>query len=86
MAEFARKVTRKGQVTLPAAIRRSLGISEGQRVTFILDGRDVRLMPTGSVVARTAGAIRSRRKPLSAEQLRRVAEQAIAVERRSNPA
>ena len=78
--EFARKVTRKGQVTLPAPIRRSLGISEGQRVTFVLENGTVRLIPTGSVVIRTAGKLKSRRGPQTAEALRRAAEDVIAAD------
>lgn len=31
-------VTRKGQVTIPARIRRQLGIEEGDRVAFIEEG------------------------------------------------
>ena len=71
-------VTRKGQVTVPVEIRRALGLKEGDKVIFTLDGNEARLVRTGSVVAATAGAIRSHSPPLSAEELREVAEQAIA--------
>ncbi len=36
---MASAVTRKGQVTIPKEIRRSLGIEPGTRVAFELDGQ-----------------------------------------------
>ena len=51
------RVTSKGQVTIPLAVRRSLGIGPGSEVEFELDGRGARL-----VRARTdAGAAIARR-------------------------
>ena len=73
-------ITRKGQVTVPAEIRRELGLKQGDKVAFILDEGEVRLARTGSVVQRTAGAFRSRKPPLTPEQLRESAEQAMADE------
>ena len=34
----ARTVTKKGQVTIPLSMRRILGIKEGEKVTFSLEG------------------------------------------------
>ena len=73
-------VTRKGQVTVPAPIRREMGLEKGDKVAFVVEDGQVRLIRTPSVVQRTAGALKSRRPPLTAEQLREVAEQAIARE------
>ncbi|MFA6935604.1 MAG: AbrB/MazE/SpoVT family DNA-binding domain-containing protein [Sphaerochaetaceae bacterium] len=38
------KVMAKGQVTIPKDVRTALGISAGDRVTFIVDGSNVRIM------------------------------------------
>lgn len=38
------KVTAKGQVTIPKDIRRVLGVSSGDRVSFIVEGNTVRLI------------------------------------------
>jgi AbrB family looped-hinge helix DNA binding protein len=78
--ELRTVVTRKGQVTVPAEIRRELGLKQGDRVAFILDDGEVRLTRTVSVVQRTAGALKSRKPPLTAEQLRESAERAMAEE------
>lgn len=71
-------ITRKGQVTIPAEIRAELGLREGDRVEFVVKNKTVSLIPRGSFVARTAGIVRSRGKPLSAEELREAAANAIA--------
>jgi AbrB family looped-hinge helix DNA binding protein len=73
-------ITRKGQVTVPAEIRRELGIKQGDKVAFILYEGEVRLARTGSVVQRTAGVFESHEPPLTPEQLRESGEQAMADE------
>lgn len=38
------KIMSKGQVTIPKNVREALGIDVGDRVTFIVDGSDIRIM------------------------------------------
>ena len=38
------KVMAKGQVTIPKNVREALGIDVGDRVTFIVDGSDIKIM------------------------------------------
>lgn len=38
------KVMSKGQVTIPKNVREALGIATGDRVTFIVDGNNVRVV------------------------------------------
>jgi len=47
MAEEAAltKVTRNGQITLPAAVRRAAGIKEGDLVAVIIEGDTITLVP-----------------------------------------
>ena len=71
-------VTRKGQVTIPIEIRRAMGLKEGDSIAFVRDGESVRLDRWISVVEQTAGIGRTEGPPLSAEELRAAAEQAIA--------
>jgi AbrB family looped-hinge helix DNA binding protein len=78
--ELTKVVTRKGQVTVPVEIRRQLRIKEGDRVTFVIDGEEIRFKRGDSVVQRTAGAFRGYGRRLTAEQLRDAAEKAIAEE------
>lgn len=78
MNELASTITSKGQVTIPAAIRKHLGLKRGDKITFVLADHEVLLRRTGSVVAATAGVLKSDRPALSAEELRAAAADAIA--------
>lgn len=80
-------ITRKGQVTIPAAYRQALGLSEGDRMEVVIEGNAVRLVRAESVAARTAGILAGPGSALSAKALRSAAEEAIAeaVEERSRP-
>ncbi len=78
MKELLSAVTRKGQVTVPAEVRRTLGLKEGDKVAFVMDEDQVRLVPVGSVVDRTAGMFRTGRRPETAAELRDAAERAVA--------
>lgn len=78
MNEMLTVMTRKGQITVPAEIRRTLGLKVGDKVALTVQDHDVRLSRAGSVVARTAGILKTDQPPLTAEQLREAAEQTIA--------
>src|SRR3954470_19153375 len=71
-------VTRKGQITIPAEIRRALNIKEGDKVAFTMEQGEVKLTRTGSVALATAGALKSDVPALSPEEERKATEQAIA--------
>lgn len=73
-------VTRKGQVTIPAEIRRALGLHEGDRVTFVLERGGARIERSGSVIANTRGIFKSERPASDADALRAAAEDAIAAD------
>lgn len=79
--EYLTVITRKGQITIPAPIRRTLGLEEGDRVALIVrpDQQVYITRPTG-VVARTAGIFKTEHSALAAEELRQAAEEAIAEE------
>jgi antitoxin PrlF len=79
VSEYLTVVTRKGQITIPAPIRKALGLVEGDRVALVI-GEDQHVYiarPTG-VVARTAGMLKAPGQPLTVEELRQAGEDAIA--------
>lgn len=78
MKELFSTVTTKGQVTIPIEVRRRLGLTAHEKVAFILEDDQVRLAPRKSIVACTAGIIKTTQPPLTAEELREKAEHAIA--------
>jgi AbrB family looped-hinge helix DNA binding protein len=80
MDEYVTIVTRKGQITLPAAVRRALGVERGDRLSVRVAHGAAIIKPAESVVARTAGVVRTQHLPRSAEELRDLAEEAWAQE------
>lgn len=78
MKEMFSSLTSKGQVTIPKEIRELLHLEPHDKVAFVVEGHLVRLERGGSVVSRTAGALRSEGPPRSAQELRRLAEEAMA--------
>ncbi len=80
MHERASVVTRKGQITIPAEFRKALGLKEGDKVALSLEEGEVRLSPSESVVARTAGVFKTNEPAKTAEELRVLAEDAIAAD------
>ena len=78
MNERVSVLTRKGQVTIPADVRRILRLVQGDQVAFVIEDGIVYIRPKESIVERTAGIFKSDRPPLSAKELREAAEQAIA--------
>ena len=58
MREYVATVTSKGQLTLPAAVRRQLGIEPGDRVTIVVeDENGARLRRVEHDVASVRGLI-----------------------------
>lgn len=76
------KVSSKGQITLPAAMRRKLGIKPNSTVEIIAGGDGILVRPTRSI-GELYGIFHDRvrgRKPLGWEEERRQMEEAVARE------
>jgi AbrB family looped-hinge helix DNA binding protein len=84
MAEILMTVTSKGQVTIPAAVRKHLRIERNQKIALVLeDDGTVRLrMPRYRSVAEVRGAAGSLGRNLSWEQLRAIAHEDRAANRK----
>lgn len=81
MKELLTVVTRKGQITIPVEIRRSLGIKEGDKVALSLvdeEKTQVRLRLVRSVAKLTFGAVTPRKRPEDFKELRRLFEEDTA--------
>ena len=72
------RVTSNGQVTIPAAVRRRLGVTALDEIVFLMNGEQVQILSAASVVARTAGALQSDQPPLPPQAEKRAAEVAWA--------
>ncbi|MCC7106252.1 MAG: AbrB/MazE/SpoVT family DNA-binding domain-containing protein [Chloroflexi bacterium] len=78
MVERFTVITRKGQITLPAAMRKALDLQQGDRVAVSLEAEGLRIRPTKGVVEATAGALKSDQPVRSAEELREAFEKGVA--------
>ena len=58
MAEYYTVLTRKGQMTVPADIRRELGLVEGDRLVVTSDCGTVTIRRADNVAERTAGMLK----------------------------
>ena len=82
MKTYQSRMTSKGQITVPADLRKELGLKPGDRVEFVREDGSIRIQRAGSVVARVAGSLSSyvTGPPLEADEIHEIAEQAIADE------
>jgi len=81
MKELLTVVTKKGQVTVPAEVRKALGLKQGDRVVFQLSkyqSGTVSMRRVGSVVDCTAGMLAGPEPAPSAEEERAAMERAWA--------
>lgn len=73
MKEQLTTVTRKGQITVPAEIRKALDLRIGDKVAVSLDeengGVHATLRPVRSVAEMTFGALSSARPPIEEEAI-----------------
>lgn len=69
MVAYRGVVTRKGQVTLPADIRRTLGIHEGDPVDFRVEDGEVRVRPARATLADGYQSIPGLAEPRTDEEI-----------------
>lgn len=67
-------ITKKGQVTIPVGIRRSLGLAPGDKVSFVIEKGEVKVRPVKSALDTSFGAVKPRKKPEGFIELERLAD------------
>jgi AbrB family looped-hinge helix DNA binding protein len=67
--QFNTTLTKRGQVTLPAAIRRMLGVKPREKVTFEIDGNDIRIVPSKFTIESVRGSVPALPTPKSLQQI-----------------
>ena len=69
MRSVTSTITTKGQVTIPAEVRRHLGVGEHDQVVFIIDNDQVRLQPVDFTLESAYGSVAPKNKPENFEVL-----------------
>ena len=78
MKEILRPVTEKGQVTIPAEIRKALGIKPRGKVVFEIAGGEVKVKAARSVVEATHRVLPALDRKLSVEEMVEIATEETA--------
>lgn len=73
--EFITTITQKGQVTIPASIRKALGLKPHDKVSFRLENHAVLVEPAKSSVLAGFGAVKLRGGTKDLKRLRRETEE-----------
>lgn len=69
-------MTQKGQVTIPAAMRKKLGLRTGDRVGFVQTGNKVLVMPVANNIEAAFGLVKARRSASLADMERAIRSRA----------
>ncbi len=56
---YQSRMTSKGQVTVPAALRKELGLQPGDRVEFVQENGTIRVRKAESIVMKLAGSVKT---------------------------
>ena len=82
--ELSAKLSSKGQVVIPADVRKRLGLSQGSVLRFQMDADGVRLLAAAGDVRRLKGRLPTPDAPVSIDDMNRaVAERRARVARRA---
>jgi AbrB family looped-hinge helix DNA binding protein len=80
MKEIVTTMTQRGQVTVPAEVRRMLGLKPREKVAFAIDDGEVRLRPARYTLDTVYGSVPPLRKRLSDKEISRIAREEHARE------
>ncbi len=77
MKEILSTITSKGQITIPAEVRKHLGVAQGDKLSFVIadDGTIEIKAATYPDVASLAGAAGTLPEPMSWDQMREIARE-----------
>jgi antitoxin PrlF len=74
MREFITTVTQRGQVTIPAEVRRLLGAKPRDKIAFRVEGDTVRLVPVEFTLEQVFGSVTPLQRPENFDELSRRAK------------
>jgi antitoxin PrlF len=68
-AEVTATVSSKGQVVIPSAVRRRLGLTQGSVLHFVLEGDSVRLFAASGDIRKLKGCLPAPPQPVSLQDM-----------------
>jgi AbrB family looped-hinge helix DNA binding protein len=71
-------LTKKFQTTLPKKIRQILGVKSGERIGFIVEGNEVKIVPLKLKLEENFGKVKAVSKPENFKEIRNFVEEEIA--------
>ena len=80
MKKFITTINEHGQVTVPAAVRRVLGVEPGDKVIFTIEDREVRLAQAAFTLESAYGSVKPSRRPEDFNRISRAARDGKAQE------
>ena len=78
MKEITTTITQRGQVTVPAEVRKVLGVKPRDKVTFTIEDGEVRLAPVSFSLESAYGSVKPSTKPEDFDGIARVAKEGKA--------
>jgi antitoxin PrlF len=75
MREFVSTVTERGQVTIPAEVRRLLGAKPRDKIAFRIIGDTVHVVPVELTLEQVFGSVTPINRPEDFEELSRIAKE-----------
>jgi AbrB family looped-hinge helix DNA binding protein len=78
MREFVSSVSPKGQITIPAEVRRLLGVKPKDKITIIVEGEAVTLQPARSRLDAIYQSVEALTPPRTDEEIEAIVEEEIA--------
>ncbi len=75
---YTATISPKGQITLPAGIRKRLGVQPNDRIALILRGDEIILKPLKGTIRDLRGALQPRSKPEDFDIIRRQMKDSLA--------
>jgi antitoxin PrlF len=74
MREYVTTITQRGQVTIPAEVRRLLGANPRDKIAFRIEGDTVRLVPVEFTLEQVFGSVTPLQRPEDFDELSRRAK------------
>lgn len=80
MKEIVTTITQRSQVTIPAEVRRVLGVRPRDKVAFTIEGNVVHLAPVSFSLESVYGSVKPAEKPENFDKITRIVKEAKAGE------